>query len=123
MPSALLVAGLVVVSTVLHTFAIRGVEAPQILCDEFIHAGIVDSIVRHGDYAYRGEPLRYSFTYPLALAPAWSVGWMHATFELTKATNALLLSSAAARSSSGLGDSSRATRTSSCFPCSCSPRS
>ncbi|MGZ8695653.1 MAG: glycosyltransferase family 39 protein, partial [Gaiellaceae bacterium] len=69
--------------------------APQILCDEFIHAGIADSIVRHGEYAYRGSPVRYSYTYPLTLAPAWSVGSMERTYELTKATNALLLSLAA----------------------------
>jgi hypothetical protein len=90
--NALVVAGLVLASTVLHTWWVRGVEAPQILCDEFIHAGIADSIVRHGEYAYRGSPVRYSYTYPLALAPAWSIGTMKTTFELTKATNALLLS-------------------------------
>ena len=92
---ALIVAGLVLGAAVFHTIAVRGVKAPQILCDEFIHAGIADSLVRHGTYAYRGEPLRYSYTYPLALAPAWSIGTMKSTFELTKATNALLMSLAA----------------------------
>ena len=95
LPDIVLLAGLVVVSTAFHTLAVRGVQAPQILCDEFIHAGIADSLVRDGHFAYRGEPLRYSFTYPVALAPAWSVGTMQTTFALTKATNALLLSSAA----------------------------
>jgi hypothetical protein len=93
--NALILGGLVLASTVFHTWWVRGVEAPQILCDEFIHAGIADSIVRHGEYAYRGMPLRYSYTYPLALAPAWSIGSMQTTYELTKASNALMMSLAA----------------------------
>ena len=57
-----------------HAERRRGVVAPQILCDEFIHAGIADSVVRNGEYAYRDAPLRLSFTYPLATGPCLAGG-------------------------------------------------
>ena len=91
----LLLGGLVLASTVVHTLTTAGMEAPQILCDEFIHGGIADSVARAGDYTYRDAPLRFSLTYPLALAPAWLAASMDTTYELIKGINALLMSSAA----------------------------
>ena len=71
------------------------IVAPQLLCDEFIYAGIAKSLAANGHFTLRHEPTGVSFVYPLLLAPAWRAGSMETTYFLAKAINSIVMTLAA----------------------------
>ncbi len=96
-PSADLLYGLVAAGIILIAAVVRGtlanrVAAPNILCDEFIYAGIARGLSEGDGYAYRGTDLGFSYIYPLLVAPAWWASSMETTFELVKAVNVAVMS-------------------------------
>jgi hypothetical protein len=71
------------------------VEAPILLCDEFIYAELAQSFAEEGRLLLRGEPSYRSLLYPVLLAPAWLASSVETAYELAKAINAVLLTAAA----------------------------
>jgi Dolichyl-phosphate-mannose-protein mannosyltransferase len=86
--AGLALAALVLCAAVARILIDRGMEAPVVLCDEFIYSGIARSIAEHGRYAYRGVPSHQSFLYPLLIAPAWLWHSMETTYALAKGIGA-----------------------------------
>ena len=74
----------------------RRVLAPQVLCDEFVYAGLARSFAEHGRLLLRGVPSHQSFSYPIALAPAWLLGSTSSAYAIAKAINVLLFAGAGA---------------------------
>jgi hypothetical protein len=88
-------AALLVGSVVVRTALADKIAAPQLLCDEFIYAGIAKSLATNGHFMLRNEPTGVSFVYPALLAPAWRAGSMETTYFLAKAINSVVMSLAA----------------------------
>jgi hypothetical protein len=93
--SALLLTGGLVLVFVVRIWAGSRVEAPILLCDEFIYAELAESFADEGKLLLRGEPSYQSLLYPVLLAPAWLASSVETTYELAKAINAALLTAAA----------------------------
>jgi hypothetical protein len=89
--SALLLAGGVLFALLVRIRTGARVEAPVLLCDEFIYAELAQSFAEEGRLLLRGEPSYQSLLYPVLLAPAWLASSAETTYELAKATNALLM--------------------------------
>lgn len=84
---------LVVASLVGRSFAAAAVEAPQLLCDEFIHAAEARGLWGEGRYSFRGEPAApHSLVAPVAYGPAQLAGTAEGAYSALKATNVLLVS-------------------------------
>ena len=93
---ALLGLGLLALASVtVRTFLASKIVAPQLLCDEFIHADIAKSLALDGHFRLRDEPSVVSFVYPALLAPAWWARSMETVYFLAKGINALVMTSAA----------------------------
>ena len=93
---ALLGLGLLVLASVTaRTFLADKIVAPQLLCDEFIHAGIAKSLALDGHFRLRHEPYGVSLVYPALLAPAWRAPSMETVYFLAKGINALVMTVAA----------------------------
>jgi hypothetical protein len=73
----------------------RRVEAPQLLCDEFVYAGIAKSLALDGHFAFRHEPNTVSLLYPALIAPAWWASSMQTAYDLAKTINAGVMTLAA----------------------------
>jgi hypothetical protein len=86
---------LVVASVALRTYLARQVAAPQLMCDEFIYAGISKSVASSGQFAFRNEPNTVSLVYPALIAPAWWAHSMDTAYGLAKAINASVMTLAA----------------------------
>lgn len=96
MRAALLGLGaLVLASALIRSVLARKLAAPQLLCDEFIYAGIAKSLALHGQFSLRHEPNGASFVYPALLAPAWRAGSMATAYDLAKTINAIVMTLAA----------------------------
>ncbi len=67
------------------------VQAPQVLCDEFIYAELAESLAAGGGFRVRGEASLQSVVYPLLLAPAWLAESVPRAYELAKAINVVLV--------------------------------
>lgn len=80
------------VSVVVRGSLNRRFEAPQLLCDEFIYAGIAKSFATTGHLSYRGGPESANLLYPVLIAPAWLAQTMTTTYGLAKAINASAIS-------------------------------
>ncbi|MGI9539558.1 MAG: glycosyltransferase family 39 protein, partial [Miltoncostaeaceae bacterium] len=84
---------LIVVSLVGRSVATAAVEAPQLLCDEFIHAGEARGLWGEGRYAFRGESAApHSLLSPIVFGPAQLAGSAEGVYSALKATNVLLVS-------------------------------
>ena len=92
------VAGLIVLLlayVAIRSYLARKVAAPQLMCDEFIYAGIAKSLASNGHFAFRHEPNTVSLVYP-ALDRACVVGdSMQTAYDLAKAINASVMTLAA----------------------------
>ncbi len=88
----LIAAGVILLSAVIRAAQVRHVAAPNILCDEFIYAGLARGLAEGDGYAYRGVNLDFSWVYPLLIAPGWFAGSMHTTFAFVKDMNVAVMS-------------------------------
>jgi hypothetical protein len=69
------------------------VEAPQVLCDEFIYGAIAKSFATTGHLRLRGAAVSgANLLYPVLIAPAWLAHRMSTVYGLAKAINAVLIS-------------------------------
>jgi hypothetical protein len=93
--SALALAGALLLALIVRISIGARVEAPLLLCDEFIYAELAQSFADEGRLLLRGEPSYQSVLYPILLAPAWLGDSAETAYELTKSINALLLAAAA----------------------------
>jgi len=80
---------------IVRTALANRIVAPQLLCDEFVYAGIAKSLAANGHFMLRNEPTGVSFVYPALLAPAWRAGSMETTYFLAKAINSVVMTLAA----------------------------
>ena len=93
---ALLGLGLLVLASVtVRAYLANKIVAPQLLCDEFIYAGIAKSLALDGHFRLRDEPSVLSFVYPALLAPAWWAHSMERVYFLAKGINAFVMTLAA----------------------------
>jgi hypothetical protein len=86
-------AGLTLIAMVLAAAATRilqtrGLEAPVVLCDEFIYANLAKNLADNGHYLFRDVTLHQSLLYPLLLAPAWLARSMGTTYAVAKGITA-----------------------------------
>ncbi len=88
----LIAAGLILLSAVVRESMVRDVVAPNILCDEFIYAGIARGLADGDGYAYRGVHLDFGWLYPLLIAPGWLAARMDTSYEAAKALNVAAMS-------------------------------
>jgi hypothetical protein len=86
---------LVGLSVLVRALLAQQIPVPFIFGDELLHAELARSVLEHGTYDVRGHGVTISFTYPLALAPAWLAGSVSTAYTLMKVVNALLMSLAA----------------------------
>ena len=90
---ALAVAGLIAGSALVRIWVNRGFQGPQILCDEYIYAGIARGFATTGHLGFGGGPsLGSALLYPALIAPAWFAHTMTTVFDLVKVVNALVIS-------------------------------
>ena len=59
--SWLILAGVMLVAFVVRVDQALSLPTPQLLCDEFIYAGLASSFAEEGRLLFRGEPLHLSF--------------------------------------------------------------
>ncbi len=81
--------GLVLTAATVRIVVVRGMEAPVILCDEFIYSNVANNLAEHGRYLLRGVPFHSSYLYPLLIAPAWLFDSMATTYTLAKSIGAV----------------------------------
>jgi hypothetical protein len=93
--SALALVGALLLALVVRIRIGARVEAPLLLCDEFIYAELSQSFAEEGRLLLRGEPSYQSLVYPILLAPAWLADSVETAYELAKTINAVLLAAAA----------------------------
>ena len=86
--SAFALVGLVLAAATVRIVVARGMEAPVILCDEFIYSNVAKNLAEHGRYVFRGVPSHQSYVYPLLIAPAWLFDSMATTYALAKSIGA-----------------------------------
>ncbi len=92
---ALLVGGIILAAVAVRVVMVGRIATPQLLCDEFIYAGVAKSVYQHHELAFRGQPTYSSVLYPAVIAPAWAARSMETTYEAVKVINVLLMTSAA----------------------------
>jgi hypothetical protein len=90
--AGLALAGIVVAGAAARIVLARGMEAPVVLCDEFIYSNLAKNLAFHGRYLFRGVPSHQSYVYPLLIAPAWLFHSMATTYTLAKAISASSMS-------------------------------
>jgi hypothetical protein len=91
-PGLALVA-LVATSAVVRVWANKGFEGPQLLCDEYVYAGVARRFATTGHLDLAGGPSAGgSLLYPALIAPAWLAHKMSTVYDLAKAINAVLVS-------------------------------
>lgn len=84
---------MIAASVLIRVWVNRGFEGPQILCDEFIYAGIARRFATTGHLELGGGPTAGgSLLYSALIAPAWLVHKMSTVYGLAKAINAMLVS-------------------------------
>ena len=93
--SWLILAGVMLVAFVVRVDQALSLPTPQLLCDEFIYAGLASGFAEEGRLLFRGEPLHLSFLYPVLIAPAWLADRMETTYELAKTINVALMTASA----------------------------
>jgi hypothetical protein len=93
--SALALAGALLLALFVRIRIGARVEAPVLLCDEFIYAELAQNFADEVRLLLRGEPSYQSVLYPILLAPAWLFDSAETAYELMKAINAVLLAAAA----------------------------
>jgi hypothetical protein len=82
-------------SVTARTILADRIVAPQLLCDEFVYAGLAKSLAANGHFMLRHEASGLSYVYPALLAPAWWAGSMETVYFLAKAINAIVMTLAA----------------------------
>jgi hypothetical protein len=91
----LLLAGMMLLAFVVRARMGARIEAPQLLCDEFIYGDIARSFADEGRLLLRGHPSYQSVLYPILLAPAWIFSSLDQAYEAAKAINAALMTATA----------------------------
>ena len=86
---------LIGLSVLVRSLLAQQIPVPFIFGDELLHGELARSVLEHGTFDVRGHGVTISFTYPLALAPAWLAGSVSTAYTLMKVVNALLMSLAA----------------------------
>jgi len=96
-PTALWLAGIVIVSIAVRVALARRIVAPWIMVDEIVYSELAKSFAVHGHFLVRGVPSRgYGVVYPILIAPAWRLlGPMPSVYAAAKAINSVLMSLAA----------------------------
>ena len=90
-------AGIVVLSTALRIWLVRGMVAPFVFVDEAIYTELARSLAETGSYAVRELPVSgYSLLYPALIAPAYVLfDGLVDGYTAAKVTNATVMSLAA----------------------------
>jgi hypothetical protein len=84
---------MIAASSLIRVWVNRSFEGPQILCDEFIYAGLAKSFATTGHLKLGGGPTAGgSLLYSALIAPAWLAHKMSTVYGLAKAINATLIS-------------------------------
>jgi hypothetical protein len=94
--AGLALACLVLVAIVVRVLLTRRIQTPWIMVDELIYSELAKSFSEHGRFLIRD--VRFGglgVVYPVAIAPAWLVHSMAATYGLAKTLNAVMMSLAA----------------------------
>jgi hypothetical protein len=99
----LALAGLVLISAAVRIWLNRSFQGPQLLCDEYIYAGVARDFATTGHLGFGGSGFGGSgfgggptgggsLLYPLLIAPAWLAHRMSTVFGIAKAINAVIVS-------------------------------
>lgn len=84
---------LVAFSTIVRVWVNRSFEAPELICDEYMYAGIARRFATTGHLDLVGGPSAGgSLLYPALIAPAWLAHKMSTVYWLAKSINAMLVS-------------------------------
>lgn len=96
-PALAWLAAIVIASSLLRLWLVRGMVAPFIFIDELIYSELAKSLAEGGGYAIREVPTSgYSLTYPALVAPAWGLFDDGVTaYNAAKSINAVVMSLAA----------------------------
>jgi hypothetical protein len=94
---AVLLVGIVVVSTIVHDALGRRIVAPWIMVDEIDYSELARSLATHGHFLVRGVPSNgYGFVYPVLIAPAYRLFTAAPdAYRAAKTINGLIMSVAA----------------------------
>jgi hypothetical protein len=92
---ALIGAGAVLLSVVVHYVLATRLTAPWLMGDELRYSEMAKDFLDQGDLFFREAPSSFATAYPVLIAPAWAAGNMETTYELAKAINVILMSCSA----------------------------
>ncbi|HEY7732047.1 MAG TPA: glycosyltransferase family 39 protein [Gaiellaceae bacterium] len=92
---ALIGAGVVLLSVVLHYLLATKLTAPWLMGDELRYAEMAKDFFDQGHLHFREAPSSFATAYPILISPAWAAGDMETTYELAKAINVVLMSCSA----------------------------
>lgn len=91
----LIVAGLVLLSMVVRYALALDQTAPWLMGDELRYADMAKSFVDEGRLLFREQASSFATAYPALISPAWLAEDVETAYELAKAINVVLLTSAA----------------------------
>jgi hypothetical protein len=93
--SPLTVATVLLVALTVHTVLADRVASPWIMIDELVYSDLARSFAHGHGLAIRGEQTWvYGLLYPILIAPAWLAHSIARSYELAKAINVVLVTSA-----------------------------
>jgi Dolichyl-phosphate-mannose-protein mannosyltransferase len=92
---ALVGAGALILSVVLHYFFATRQAAPWLMGDELRYSEMAKDFLDHGRLLFREEPTSFATAYPVLIAPAWAAADMATTYDIAKAINVVLMTSSA----------------------------
>jgi hypothetical protein len=92
---ALLGAGALLLSVVLHYLLALKQPAPWLMGDELRYSEMAKDFLDQGKLSFREAPSSFATAYPVLIAPAWAAADMDTTYELAKAVNVVLMSCSA----------------------------
>lgn len=94
--AGLLLAGMMLLAFVVRVAMGTRIEAPQLLCDEFIYGDLARHVADDGRLLLRDHPSYQSVLYPILLAPAWIfTSSLEHAYEAAKVINAALMTATA----------------------------
>ena len=95
MAPGLIVAGVVLLSIVVRYMLALDQTAPWLMGDELRYADMAKSFLDEGSLFFREAPTSFATAYPALIAPAWAAADIETAYEIAKAINVVLLTSAA----------------------------
>jgi hypothetical protein len=87
--------GLVAVAAAVRIWLAQQNVTPWIFVDELLHSELAKSVAAGHGFEARGQQLAVSYVYPVAVAPAWWLGSIAATYAVAKAIGAVLFAGGA----------------------------